>query len=65
MKNILAAGICLSLVFSLMAFQPAEGENFKVYMPFLIREGNQAVWLVKMKGPADKPALEVMATANQ
>ena len=48
MKNSLAAGLCLSLVFSLMAFQPNEGENFKVYMPFLIREGNQAVWLVKM-----------------
>ena len=65
MKNAMAAGLCLSLVFSLMAFQPNESENFKVYMPFLIREGNQAVWLVKMKGPADKPALEVMATANQ
>lgn len=61
----LAFGLCLGLVCTLGAFQAPAGDHYKVSMPFLIREGNLPVWLVRMKTEGGKPSGEVVATANQ
>ncbi len=61
----LVAGFFLSLILSAGAFQAPSGQNFKVFMPFLIRENNAPVWLVQLKTTDEKPTGEILATASQ
>ena len=61
----LVVGMFLSLIVSVGAVQAPAEQNYKVFMPFLIREANAPVWLVQLKLSADKASVEVLASANQ
>ena len=61
----LVVGMFLSLIVSVGAVQAPAEQNYKVFMPFLIREANAPVWLVQLKLTADKASGEVLASANQ
>ena len=61
----LVAAIFLGLIVSVGAVQAPAEQNYKVFMPFLIREANAPVWLVQLKLGADKASGEVIASANQ
>ena len=61
----LVVGMFLSLIVSVGAVQAPAEQNYKVFMPFLIREANAPVWLVQLKLGGEKTSGEVLASANQ
>mgnify|MGYP006198246317 CR=1 FL=1 len=61
----LVVGMFLSLIVSVGAVQAPAGQNYKVFMPFLIREANAPVWLVQLKLGGEKTSGEVFLTPTE